>query len=405
VEQQNRGLGCCGASRRHQIQYIYQKCLSVRFGLLVLLVYKLSVGQSIVSQFLELPRVHSRVKYFPDLFLFCRVPRRFFDYMHSNDNRIGTPGAIALASAVSRSTSLKELLMLNNLVGEPGLNALALAWKSNRSLVKLELGVGHVDEDEDDLAAAAAAAVAGAPAPVKVPKDKEEKSGELVKNLAAAMAASTVIRELTLTGLTMAKGTVGVLAAAIKDHPTLTCLALTHNHLNDAVAVALSQALKTETANGMGRLRTLSLAHNEIGDVGIAAVADVLKSNAVLVDIDLASNQIGVWWCVLVCEEVLPVLVAMFWCFVSQWRFCKTPCASSGHAPCAVISYLVSIFWMSVGPNTAGDAGAQALAGMLRSNTTLATLTLTDNIIGDTGVVHLGRALRENRTCCWLAGE
>ena len=53
---------------------------------------------------------------------------------------------------------------------------------------------------------------------------------------------------------------------------------------------------------------------------------------------------------------------------------------------------------IDLGGNQIGDAGAQALAGALKVNCTVASIDLVSNGIGDAGAQALAGALKVNRT-------
>ena len=66
----------------------------------------------------------------------------------------------------------------------------------------------------------------------------------------------------------------------------LTALDLTHAYCEDKGAIALAQALATNSS-----LTKLNLSHNNVAGAGTVALADALKSNACLTELSLATNH------------------------------------------------------------------------------------------------------------------
>ncbi len=56
-------------------------------------------------------------------------------------NRIGTEGAMALASAIQQWHSLQTLYIGNNSIGEEGIMAIAPAIQQCQSLTTLDIGI------------------------------------------------------------------------------------------------------------------------------------------------------------------------------------------------------------------------------------------------------------------------
>ena len=67
----------------------------------------------------------------------------------------------------------------------------------------------------------------------------------------------------------------------------------------------------------------------------------------------------------------------------------------------AVKKYEVKMLWLDA--NQLGDAGAKAIAAMLRTNRSLTYLSLSSNKIGDAGAKATAAILRTNRSLTYLA--
>jgi hypothetical protein len=59
------------------------------------------------------------------------------------------------------------------------------------------------------------------------------------------------------------------------------------NQIGDAGAVALADALKTNTS-----VTVITLGDNQIGDAGVVALANALKTNTTVIFIDLCNNGV-----------------------------------------------------------------------------------------------------------------
>ena len=76
-----------------------------------------------------------------------------------------------------------------------------------------------------------------------------------------------------------------------------------------------------------------------------------------------------------------------------------------GHAEAlceAVNKYEVKELWL--GENQLGDAGAEAIAAMLRTNRSLTYLNLSHNMIGNAGAKAFAAMLRTNRSLLDVGG-
>jgi hypothetical protein len=135
-------------------------------------------------------------------------------------------------------------------------------------------------------------------------------------------------------------------------------LKLGYNEIGDSGAVALADALKTNTS-----ITKIDLKSNEIGDSGAVALADALKTNTSITKIDLSSNTIGVSGAVALADAL------------------KTN---------------TSVTTIDLGWNEIRDAGAVALADALKTNTTITAIELWNNKIVPEGKRALAAEVRDN---------
>lgn len=145
---------------------------------------------------------------------------------------------------------------------------------------------------------------------------------------------------------------------------SLRHLDLGFNKLQSAGATFLSRALQSNRG-----LHTISLDLNEIGFEGSLMLADVLRVNKHLTHVHIPRNNIGDKGVVWLCSALLDN---------RQVRM------------------------LDLGGNNIGlsrdNTGAEAIARLLRSNSTLRDLNLDTNLIGDDGAKHIAAALRDNTT-------
>jgi len=212
--------------------------------------------------------------------------------------------------------------------------------------------------------------------------------------LAELISSNKQLRSLNLTGNGFGADGAVYLSEILRMCPTLHCLILGNNNLRAGVekfADALWESQLEElslTANALGAracqiastaapstLISLDLSHNAFGPVGGAAVAKMLAANTSLRSLDLSL------------------------CGIARSGATSVAGALSGNTASVLRE-------LNLQKNFIGPDGAEAVAAMLSTNRTLATLNLSDNRIlegQDTkGVTALAKALFENTTIVGL---
>ncbi len=106
--------------------------------------------------------------------------------------------------------------------------------------------------------------------------------------LAGALKKNTSLRELNLFGNNIGDVGAAGLAGALDENSSLTWLDLSANKIGDDGTTALARALQKTTS-----LTVLVLSHNKIGDDGAYSLADALKKNTSLKWLNLSRNNIG----------------------------------------------------------------------------------------------------------------
>ena len=158
------------------------------------------------------------------------------------------------------------------------------------------------------------------------------------------------MRGLRLTHATIPAADASALASLLALKAcSLTELDLTYGYVQDAGAVAIARALRTNR-----NLVRLSLAHNAVGGGGAAALADTLRANCTLTQASLYSNHL---------HDAAAVSLA------------------------AALASNVALTELNLGRNSIGAVGGQALRQCLQSNQSLVSL-------GELGTLPLSVSLR-----------
>ena len=146
-----------------------------------------------------------------------------------DDNNIGDTGATALAEALKGNSTFKYLYLGKNNIGDRGAIALAEALKVNSTITNVNLYDNNI-------------------------------------------------------GATGARA----LAEALNVNSTITAISLNDNNIGDTGARALAEALNVNST-----ITDVSLGNNNIGDIGATALAESLKVNLTIIYIELNNNNIG----------------------------------------------------------------------------------------------------------------
>lgn len=203
--------------------------------------------------------------------------------LNLSSNQIGDAGARALARALRDNTTLTNLNLSSNLftieaiealaviinikplrildlshnkINAQGINPLACAIRENKTLFELDLGcnpIGH----------------------------------ECIEFLAEALTINRTLKNLSLYCNDL--GPEGALKLADSlPRTSLTHLDLGSNKLGDEGTKPISDALEKNST-----LRVLDLSYNSITAAGAKTISDGLKTNHTLRELDLMNNQIG----------------------------------------------------------------------------------------------------------------
>ncbi|CAF3972958.1 unnamed protein product [Adineta steineri] len=240
-------------------------------------------------------------------------------------NQVGDRGAKYLSKGLQNNKTLTTLNLLNNQIGDKGAQYLGEALQKNKTLTKLELYENQIgDEGAQYLGEA-------------LQKNTTLTKLDLSYNRIRAEGAKNLGKALTLTTLILSSNQIEAqgakhLGEGLQNNTKLTSLNLSSNHIEAQGAKNLGEALQKNRT-----LTQLDLSSNQIGDQGAKDLGEALQDNITLTTLNLDKNQIG-------------------------------------------------------------DQGAKDLGVALKNNTKLAQLDLAYNEIGEQGAKDLGEELQNNRT-------
>ena len=174
----------------------------------------------------------------------------------SND-RIGDSGAGSLSRALAVNTTLTHLNLSGNRIGDSGAGYLSDALAINTTLTNLNLCDNRLGDS---------------------------RAGSLSK----ALTVNTALTHLDLSENSIGYFGAGSLSKAVTVNTALTHLNLSENMISDSGAGSLFKALKENAT-----LTVLNLSWNGIGDSGVGFLSDALTGNITLTHLNLSSNEIG----------------------------------------------------------------------------------------------------------------
>ena len=174
-------------------------------------------------------------------------------------NSIGDEGANSLAQALRVNTSLSSLDVSHNLIGAEGANSLAQALSVNVALSCLDMSFNSVGDN-------------GA------------------NSLAQALIVNIFLSSLALRFNFIGAEGANSLAQALIENSSLSSLDMSFNSVGDNGANSLAQALRVNTS-----LSSLDLRYNSIGNEGTNSLTQALRdfSGTSLSSLDLCGNFIG----------------------------------------------------------------------------------------------------------------
>lgn len=276
------------------------------------------------------------------------------DTLHLESNQLGPDEADAIAGMLYRNTALTELSVADNALGDGGVVAIAQAVRGNRTLKVIDLSTNDVGEK-------------GA-----------QEWGDTLKINDSLTGLYLYQNRITLSGdVKFQEG--------LAKNVSLTFLNLRNNNLGARGGEALGKALAVNRC-----LKRLWVGSNKLTDEGGVAIAKALETNGSLTEIDVGINHVGhstgkALGEALTKNNTLTLL-----------GLCDNRIGKRGTS--AIASALLvnsALTHLDLGENELKDV-ENALAEMLRKNTTLRILDLAGNKVTGEGAIAIFQALRKN---------
>ena len=221
--------------------------------------------------------------------------------------------------------------------------------------------------------------------------DEDRIEGEGIGDAAAAVLATTLETNTTLTNLNLSGNNLGPsgaesLATALKTNTSLSNLNFSGNNLGPAGAESLATALKTNTI-----LTNLDFSGNNVGPAGAESLATALKTNTSLTNLNLRRNNLGPAGaeCLAKALEKNTILTNLNLSFNDLGP-------ADAESLATALKTNTSLTNLNFSVNNLGPAGAESLATALKTNTILTNLDLSGNNVGPAGAESLATALKTN---------
>ncbi|XP_059818068.1 NACHT, LRR and PYD domains-containing protein 3-like isoform X2 [Hypanus sabinus] len=197
-------------------------------------------------------------------------------------------GVEDLASALSTNTSLMELDMSENELGDAGVKIVSAALRNPECKIqKLRLdGVGLTDSGAEDLTSA----LSTNPSLMELQLTGNKLGDSGVKLVSAALRnPECKIQTLCLRDVGLTDSGAEDLVSALSINPSLMELDLSNNELGDTGVKLVSAALR----NPECKIQKLVLNYVGLTDSGAEDLASALSTNPSLTQLDLSGNNLG----------------------------------------------------------------------------------------------------------------
>lgn len=288
-----------------------------------------------------------------------------FVSLHILSFRRVTPAEFStLFVALAHNSTLRELYCSGHKLDAAAVQSLADALKTNTTLTSINVGNAEFGTDEE---------------------------GSLFEIFCGGLAENAGVTKLDLENKGLMQSA-RVLAGSLGKHRYLTEINLSRNNLEDEAVRIMCQGIAANaTAETPSPLRKLNLSMNSIHQNGAEAIAQLLTDpNIAIAELDLSENPLTV-----VGATAVGTALASNTSVMSLKL-------SGITAELENLDLDASESHSSTDRPTAGDLALAALAGSLRTNTTLQSLHMIANDIGPLGIQPLTIALTSNNTLAEL---
>ena len=298
-------------------------------------------------------------------------------------NSIGDSGAASLSQALAVNSSLTNLNLMDNGIGPSGAASLSQALAVNSSLTNLSLTFNGIS-DSEVAPLSQALAVNSSLTNLNLSDNDIGDSG--AASLSQALAVNSSLTNLDLSANSIGDSGAASLSQALAVNSSLTNLDLSWNSIGPAGAASLSQALATNSS-----LTNLDLSWNSIGGFGAACLSQALEVNSSLTNLDLSGNTIGDSGAAFL-SQALEVNSSLTDLVLRKNSICSSGAAFLSQA----LEVNSSLTNLDLNRNIIGDSGAASLSQALAVNSSLTEMDLSGNKIGPAGAASLSQALAVN---------
>ena len=176
------------------------------------------------------------------------APHSSLTDLNIHSNNIGDSGAAMIATALQSNHTLTRMNMGSNRISDRGASAIATALHSNSKLTTLDIGCNDI-------------------------------SGSGASAIATALYSNSTLTTLHINDNDISDSGATAIATALHSNSTLTDLYINHNNITDSGAVAIADMLKYNNT-----VQYVMISSNKIGDTGRTALQQIetTKSNLTL---------------------------------------------------------------------------------------------------------------------------
>ena len=304
-------------------------------------------------------------------------------------NGIDDDGARVIAAALKVNTTLTKLNLMTNFIGIDGAKAIAAALKVNTTLTELDLSHNRICRNGIQ---AIAEALKENATLTMLGLDGNNIGAIGAKDIAGALKENTTLTKLGLQRCKLGDDGARAILGALKENTSLSMLNLDGNYLSVTGAKAIAGALKVNTT-----VTQLYLRYNRIGRDGAQAIAGALKENATLTKLDLRQNPLGAIG-IQVILGALKENTTLTKLDMREKFYERNAQVMVGQAIARVLKVNSTLTKLCLSSNQIDSNGARAIAGALKENAVLTEFVLGRNDISDDGVGAIAGALKENIT-------
>lgn len=315
-----------------------------------------------------------------------------------NGTAVGNGGEQVLAKALKTNTVLIDLDLRNNAIGSAGIQAFIEMLQTNTTLVSLNFDMDRPSEAKSlgmiSVYLARNRMLQSGSTINTIDFDNKQIGSAGIQILAGALKSSTQVTTLKLSNNSLGLAGAQVLAAVLKVNKKITHIYAGNNQIGDAGALVFAQALESNNT-----VICVDLGDNQIGNDGARGLAQALKTNKTLTSLNLVKNQIddrGAYELEQGIQSNEKLLYFSLYLNPISKRAdyqAQEYIRRNRFLPALTQDSVADLSKMQL-----GDEGAETIAKLLKTNTTLTKLNLQSNQIGDAGFVALAMMLQSNST-------